>query len=91
MSWSNRWVGKPSAVVRAMDAYSASMTDAGNKAEFDSVRESLQALVLANSDDGAVDLDASGHAYTSVSTQFPLPKRVSTCNVSLRKLGTLVE
>lgn len=86
MSWNNRWVGKPSGVVKAIDIFSDTLTSQ-SKTEFDAVKEGLKSLVRANSEEGVIDLDANGHAYTST----PSNERVSACHVTLRKLGRLIE
>jgi hypothetical protein len=84
MSWSNSWMGKPAAIVRAIDAYSEKLAGQ-SKAEFDSVKEGIKAIVSANDESGIVHVQEDGHAYESNGA------RVSSCNVRIKNLGVLAE
>ena len=86
MSWSNRWIGKPSAIVRAMEAYS--LTLSGNsKNEFDQAAPAIKALISMNDDKKCIDVDGNGHAYHAPVAS----ESYSTCQVTIKSLGTLVE
>lgn len=78
MSWSRASVGRPSAVVADFEKYGDSLT-AESRREFDQIREGLKAIILANSEECAVHVDASGHAYGET----------SSCNVSVKRIGWL--
>lgn len=85
MSWSNRWFGKPEAVAKAIDTFGDSLIYQ-SKEEFDSVKESLKNLVLFNSNESVIALDANGHSYESLKGE-----RCATVEVNLKKIGRLVE
>lgn len=86
MSWSNRWVGKPDAIKRAMDRYSEKLT-MQSKDEFDDAKPKLAALLDANTHDGVLALDANGHGYTDSRDG----KRIVTLNVKLGQVGEFVD
>lgn len=83
MSWSNRWIGRPSVVSQAIDRYSEVLSG-NSKEEFDAVRPALKQAVEANSDEAVIELDANGHAYTSGE------RRVAAFQMHLRNIGTLL-
>ena len=85
MSWSYRGIGKPFAIAKALDRLGETLTGE-SKAEFDSVKDALKTVVLANTEETVVEFDANGHGYV------PADKpRYSSCQVTLRKIGPLVE
>lgn len=83
MSWSISFTGTPSNIAKAIDTCNLT---GQSKIEYDSVKDGLKQVVLANSDEIVIDLDANGHAYTDQNGQ-----KFSTCQVTLRKLGLLIE
>lgn len=85
MSWSNHWVGKPEAVAKAIDAYDK-MLIGQSKMEFDSVKEHLKALVLTNSNESVIALDAKGHSWESSKGDY-----LANVEVALKRIGRLVE
>jgi len=85
MSWSNQWIGRPSAIARELQNYSGELQGQG-RSEYDTVKDALISLVLANSDQEAILLDANGHAHEN-----PTSGRYASCQVSLKKLGKLIE
>lgn len=90
MSWSNSWIGKPAAIIGAMDRYSAMLTG-NSKEEFDHAAPALKTLLQMNDDTSVVHLTASGHAYTSQGADDPNPRLYSQCVVALNRLGALSE
>ncbi len=80
MSWSNRWLGKPSAILKAIDRFGDTLTG-NNLAEFESAKGPLKGLVGITTDDRVVSVDASGHAYDGH----------ACCQVAIKDLGILTE
>lgn len=88
MSWSNTWLGKPSAIKRAIAKYRESLTGTSQE-EFDQARPALETLLDMNMNkDGepVVQLDANGHAYTKDGE-----RQYSAASVRLQTVGILVE
>jgi outer membrane protein assembly factor BamD (BamD/ComL family) len=88
MSWSNSWMGKPSAIKAAIGRYAATLTGL-SKEEFDEARRHLEALLDQNSNkekEPIVSLEANGHAYVKDGE-----RQYSACSVTLKTIGTLVE
>lgn len=74
MSWSIRLVGKPNAIIDALEAESNRLTDQ-SKIEFDSVKEPLKLIVAQNysrpgSENPTLDLTASGHGFSENGNQI---------------------
>jgi hypothetical protein len=88
MSWSNSWMGKPSAIKAAIGRYAATLTGM-SKDEFEAARPALETLLGQNSNiekEPIVSLEANGHAYEKDGV-----RQYSACNVTLKTIGTLVE
>ena len=88
MSWSNSWIGKPSAIKAAIGRYSDTLTGL-SKEEFDAARPHLEGLLDQNTNkdkEPIVHLDANGHAYVKDGE-----RQYSACSVTLKTIGTLVE
>lgn len=88
MSWSNSWMGKPSAIKAAIGRYAATLTGL-SKEEFDAARPALETLLDQNSNiekEPIVALEANGHAYVKDGA-----RQYSACSVTLKQIGILVE
>ena len=79
MSWSIRFIGLPSAVATALDQAAEKMSGTSLE-EYLVAKSAIQQLVLINSSEAVLDVDANGSAWGEV----------SNCNVNIRKLGPLV-
>jgi hypothetical protein len=100
MSWSFQAVGRPDAVLRALDTQNAGLTDQ-SKVEWDEAKPALKALVGANAGNVMVEVNASGHAQVEVRpvahdtegspTKTERVRVAGQCNVTIRSLYGFVE
>ena len=90
MSWSISYIGKPSAVAKALDAYMADAQPSQSKDEYDAAKPHLLALVNENVGQNMVTISANGHA-TFTDVDGVKTKTYGYCTVSLSALsGNLV-
>ena len=91
MSWSFSGIGKPSkipaAIDKAIEGYGTPSKDNQSRAEFESATPHLKALVLMNSDDNAVRVEASGHANFDASGKMVY----GSCKVQIEPVYGLIE
>jgi hypothetical protein len=91
MSWSFSAVGKPEAVLRALETQNSGLTDQ-SKAEWDEAKPALAALVGANVGNVAVKVSANGHAsFTATAASTPPVKTHGQCSVVIESLYGFVE
>ena len=85
--WSKRWIGKPSAIVRAMEAYSLTLSIC-SKADFDRALPAMKTLIMLNDEQHCLEVGWSGHTYEA-------PKACSDayalCEVTIEQLAPFVE
>lgn len=88
MSWSNSWMGKPSAIKAAIGRFADTLSGL-SKEEFDAARPHLEGLLDQNSNkekEPIVELSASGHAYVKDGE-----RQYSSCSVTLKTIGNILE
>lgn len=90
MSWSFSAVGKPEAVLRALDTQNANLTDY-SKAEWEEAKPALKALVSANVGTVAVRVSASGHGSWAAAPDAPATKVSGQCSCVIESLYGFVE
>lgn len=91
MSWSFSAIGKPQAVVRAIEESSNNKLTGISLAEWYEAKPALLALVGANVGNVAVRVNASGHAQFEVLEGTPTIKTQGQCSCVIESLYGFVE
>lgn len=91
MSWSFSAVGKPEAVLRAIETQNSGLTGV-SKVEWDEAKPALAALVGANVGNVAVRVNANGHgSFERKADDAPLEKVSGQCSCVIESLYGFVE
>lgn len=100
MSWGIAIIGRPEAVKRRLAEYAVTLVGQ-SKEEFEAVKPALDTLLDQNVANGAVLLEASGHASFAAPTStvdaagtpvvVPGLKVFGNCQVSLKVIGQFAE
>ena len=91
MSWSFSAVGKPEAVLRALESQNSGLTGA-SKVEWDEAKPALAALVGANVGNVAVKVSANGHgSWSAQSADSPTVKQSGQCSCVVESIYGFVE
>ena len=86
MMWDAQWIGKPSAILRAMAAHRDLLSICA-KVDFDHVAPALTTLVALNDEQHFLEVAWRVHTYeASVASNS-----YSYCQVTIKSLGTVVE
>jgi len=85
MSFSINRIGTPDAIKRSLDKESGNLTGQ-SKQEFDAIKPAIETILDQQVANGAIQLDANGHANFNDKGE----KTYGNCNVTIQVLGALL-